>query len=552
MATTRIDPLAQSFILDSTNFPNGAFLSSINLFFRSKPSTNIPVKLFLIPTQNGFPYGNSLNYSFVSLTPDLVNTSESPNYKDSTTYTNFKFSAPVYVNPDVLYAMVIQSESSDYVLWCASQSDNALPSSAKENPTDANPSNPTKIVTSPSVGSLFESQNALTWAPDLTRDLMFTINRCVFNTSANPNLSFVVPAGLPKRKYVDWPQSVTKNFTYDAFNVSVTDFIPPSTSLNYSYTSTLNSTGLADGPYTLIPGKFGTPLPDNKYLDDNKGQRVLQYTSNSSFILSASLVSSSDAVSPMISDDGTNLYTVRYRINNMSLSNSNISLLSGGGGYLSGASGTLTTPNISISAPDTSSGVQAFAAANVVNGNIVSIYITTAGSGYIKTPTLSILGTNTVQASAVVVGETSATGGNGSARYITKPTSLATGNDSGDLRVYMTAYRPVNTGIYVYYRIIAREDTQAIATSNWQLMTLINGGESKYSSNRNELIEFVAAPGINNVANNFVKYTSTTTSISYTRFYQYQIKIVLASSDSTFSPYLADMRVIALPSGNGL
>jgi hypothetical protein len=548
MATTRIDPLAQSFILDSTNFPNGAFLSSINLFFRSKPSTNIPVKLFLVATQNGFPYGNSLNYSSVSLTPDLVNISETPNYNDSTTYTNFKFSAPVYVNPDILYAMVIQSESSDYVLWVASQSDNALPSSAKDNPADANPTSPTKIVTSPSVGALFESQNALTWLPDMVQDLMFTINRCVFNTTSNPSLSFVVPAGLPKRKYVDWPQAVTKNFVYDAFNVSTTDFVPPGTSLSYTYTTTLNSGGTSDGPNVIIPGKFGTPLPDNKYLNDNKGQRVLQYNSNTSFVLAASLTSSSDAVSPVISDDGTNLYTVRYRLNNMSLANSNISIVSGGGGY---ANGTVT---VSISAPDISSGTQATATAttNGATGNITNIYITTAGSGYTKTPTISILGANTVQATAVVIGETSSSGGNGTARYITKPTALATGNESGDMRIYMTAYRPVNTGIYVYYRIIAREDTQQISTANWQLMTLINGGESKYSSSRNDLIEYVVAPGINNAANNFVKYTSTTTQISYTSFYQYQIKIVLASSDSTFAPYLADMRVIALPSGTGL
>jgi hypothetical protein len=546
MSTSRIDPLAQTFTLDSVNFPSGAFLSSINLFFRTKPSTNAPIELFLVQTQNGLPFGNSLNYSYVSLTPDQVVVSETPNYNDSTTYTKFTFSAPVYVNPDILYAMIIRSSSSDYTLWTASQSDNAIASTAKDSPTAADPSSPTKIVTAPSVGALFESQNAQTWSADLTRDLMFTINRCSFTISSTPTLSFVVPAGLPKKKILDDSRFITStDVAYDAFNVSTTDFTPPQTALNYQYTTTINSSGATDSAYSIIPGKYGTPLSDNKYLDDNKGQRVLKASSNSSYILSATMTSTNEAVSPVVSDDGVSLYTVKYRINNMSLSNNNISITTAGAGYSN------ATVAVSISAPDLSSGVQATAIANVVSGNIVNVYVTTAGSGYIKTPTVTITGANTSQAAVTIVGETSATGGNGLARYITKPVTLASGNDSGDMRVYFTAYRPVNTGIYVYYKITAREDTQDIALSDWQLMTIISG-DAKYSTNRNDIIEYVAAPGINNTANNSLKYTSKTTSVTYTNFYKYAIKIVLASSDSTFSPYLKDLRTIALPSGTGL
>jgi len=211
----------------------------------------------------------------------------------------------------------------------------------------------------------------------------------------------------------------------------------------------------------------------------------------------------------------------------------------------------LIYPNISVSAPTSTSGTQAYVSANVVSGNIVSVYVTTEGAGYITTPTISVIGTNTSAAQVVVTGETSAAGGNGWARYITRPITLGTNNYSGDLRVFFTAYRPVGTNIHVYYKMISRDDTQAIEEGNWQLMTLING-DSKYSISRNDIYEYEAAPGSGGAADNQVSYTSTKTGLSYTKFYQYMIKIVMTSNDPTFSPFLKDMRTLALPSGTGL
>ena len=144
-------------------------------------------------------------------------------------------------------------------------------------------------------------------------------------------------------------------------------------------------------------------------------------------------------------------------------------------------------------------GSGAVAVANVTaQGNIDSIFITTAGSGYATTPTITVLDASTrltgnANVVITIAGETSKSGGNGLAKYITKKVVLDEGFDSGDLRVYFTAYRPVNTNIYVYYKILSRTDTQLFDDGNWQLMTLINSGDSKFSQNRNNLYEYVAA-----------------------------------------------------------
>ncbi len=95
---------------------------------------------------------------------------------------------------------------------------------------------------------------------------------------------------------------------------------PPGTTLSYQYTTTLES-GSSDGPYNVVPGKYGTPKSEDVTLNDNKGSRVLNYTANDSFKLQVTLSTDNDAVSPVISEDGLNLWTIRYRINNMGISN---------------------------------------------------------------------------------------------------------------------------------------------------------------------------------------------------------------------------------------
>lgn len=559
MSTTIIDPVAQTFIIDGQNYPNGAFLSSICLFFRSKPTNNVPVQLSIAPTLNGYPTGTSLDYSVVSLSPTQVAAgtthTENPHYKNPNSWTKFTFPVPVYISPDTLYALIVKSSSSDYTLWTAAQNDTALLSTSVANYTDKAATTPTKISTSPYVGTFFESQNGQTWSADLAKDLMFVINRCKFDTSSSAVIPFVVPAGLPTRKSIEVSTATaTSNAIYDTLNLSTTELTPSGTSINYNYTTTLNETGASDGPYSVVPGKLGTPKSQDIYLNDNKGPRVLNHSANDSFKLEATLSTTSDKVSPILSDDGLNLYTVRYRINNLGLANDNIILISGGEGYLpgiSGSNGTIYYPDIRVSEPDQYDGTPAEVEATVVSGNITSIYVTNAGSGYTSTPTISIYGSNTTMASAQVNGETSVSGGNGLSRYITMPVTLSEGSDSGDLRVFFTAYRPPNTGVHVYYKVVARDDTQKIEDGDWKLMTLVSG-QNRYSTSMNDIFEYEAAPGELNIADNQIEYTSKTTGFSYTSFYRFMIKIVLSAQDSTFSPFLKDMRTIALPSGTGL
>ena len=553
------DPVAQTFIVDATNYPNGIFLSSARVFFASKPATDSsPVKFSIVGTLNGYPNGNTLDNSIVVLPTNQIKVSSSPQYLDSSSYTEFAFQTPVYIKPNTFYSFILKSESNEYTVWTAANGDNALPSSVKNLVSDPYPSSITKISKAPYVGGLFISQNAQTWNADQNQAMMFTLERCKFDTTQTPSVRMVLPKKMPQRTLIAEQiayytnantivdtTGLTSNedMLVDAFNVTTTDFVPSSTDVSYTYDATLQN-GTNTVETNINPGKYGTTMFDHIYLNDNKGERVLQANSETSFSLYASLYSVDDAVSPVLSDAGTTMFAIQYDINNCPLSNSLISIISGGTGY------NANTTSVTISSPTGKDSEQAYASP-VFTGNVVSgITITTPGAGYIETPTITIVDANNTPgtgAVAVMSGETSSQGGPAATKYITKKVVLEAGFDSGDLNVYLGAYRPVGTDISVYYKLLSRNDTQNFDDGYWQLMTKTNTCDTLYSITRDDVHEYTFAPGTSGRDQGFASYLSNSGQTYYS-FSQFALKIVLTTTDKTVVPYLSDMRCIALPS----
>lgn len=549
-----VDPVCQSFIVYSNEAPNGAFVKSVKLFFKTKPvSHNAPVTVAILETINGYPSGDFLPHSTVVMNTDEIKVSESPSMDDESTWTEFEFPVPVYIRPETMYALLVRTSSNEYFIWTAELGEYALSSTAGGLTNY-------KIAQTPYVGELFLSQNTITWAADQNKDLMFQLTRCDFDTTKNPSIDFVVPQKLPQRHLVDnsisynedantvseFGASYTTNQDrlISAFNVTASDLTFDVAPIKYTYKATINSPRETEiFPHPITPGKYGTATYDDIYLDDGKGERILVANSANSFVLTATLSSRDKLISPVISESGTTLYGVRWAINDLGLANNNFIVIDGGTGYSNSSVITITrTSNTTGETAIVSPVVKA-------NGEIEKINVIYPGSGYASTPTLTIDDPNRTgnsNAEIIIAGETSSRGGNALLRYVTKPVTLAPGFDAGDLRVYFTAYRPVNSDIFVYYKIVDRNDLQQFVDSDWQLMTLISG-DSLYSSTRTDVREFVAAPGRDNTADNKVSYVSKSSGETYINFYQFAIKIVLASPDSTRVPYLIDLRAIALP-----
>lgn len=630
------EPLAQTFIIERNLYPNGAFLKNISLFFRTK-SYDTGINIYLVETLNGFPTTEVIENSKVYLSPFQVKVSERPHILDETTKTTFEFIRPIYIKPDTLYAVVIKTSSIDYTCWIASQNDFALASTSKQLPTDTDPEITAKLSANPYIGTLFVSQNAITWTPEQTKSLMFNIDACKFNTASTPSLDFVVkkyalskPSGDFDLAYYEANTSVIANtqhcvistrtdIEYDMFNVSTTDFIPTKTKIAYSYDTTIKSTRTLTGnKQAITPGRYGTPSKD-EFLIDGKGERIIASDSDTSFILTTQLFSSDQWVSPVIFGGGVSLFTTKWLINDLGIYDYTINVVNGGknysntntgvtiqstDGFGTGATGTVTVDDsgtiqyITITTNGTNYATRpkiildTIATANTTTDSNVMIFNTTNGSisngsiwvgqtisnsnsqfsttvisannsnGYVVIAN-SIFNTATNQlyyisgepiqndgTPAIIVNcETCPNNGNGLAKYITKKVIL--NDEAGDLRVYYTAYKPLNSEIYVYYKLLSGNDNQKFEDGYWQLMTTVSSAANRYSSTRDDIIEFVAAPGKNNVANNTVSYLSLN-EITYTTFNQFAIKIVMATTDSTHTPYLRDIRAIALPPATGM
>jgi hypothetical protein len=499
------DPLAQSFLISPAQYSQGMFIEKVRVCFKTKHDT-APVTMQLRPMVNGYPSSTVIYpYGTVTLTPDKVKISDSPDLDDASKFTDFIFDTPVYMQPGE-HSFVLVSNSNGYEVFVGEVGKTDLVTSLQ-------------ISEQPYGGSLFKSQNASTWTPDENMDMMFRIFRKDFNTSSS-TLQFLV----------DKPSS---NVPYDLLNLTTSEIALANTSVVYSFQSE-KSTGGITNYYNINSG-------ENYEMYDADGRRVLNPTTgNTTLILKATMITSNPHVSPTIDTTRFGGLFVENIINDLPLLNTGFTISTLGSGYTGNA-------NVSISGGG-GSGANAFAVVNVTTGNVTSIVLDAGGSGYTTSPTITIGAPpfpagNTTSVS-VYNGEDKKSGGNAATRYMTRRVTLADGFDSGDLRVYLTGYKPSGSNIRVYYKLLSGSDTENFDTKNYQLMTEI-GNPNFVSLSGNDYRELLFAPGISGVANNSVTYT--TDSSTFNTFKTFSIKVVMTGTDTVDVPKVRDLRAIALP-----
>jgi hypothetical protein len=501
------DPLAQTFLVSPNNFESGIFIDRVRLCFKSKDPI-IPVTVQLRPTENGYP-SSSVVFPFgtVSLTPDKVNITDSPNLDDPTKYTDFVFESPVFVQPGE-YSFVVLANSNKYEVYAAEIGKRDIVTNQL-------------ISEQPYGGSLFLSQNGSTWTADQNTDMMFRLFRRNFDTSLVEVEFRVEPP----------PEDVK----YDVIHPITNQIAVEGTGITYGFVSEKETGGLTDT-------KPLTPL-QNYEMNDGDGRRILNTaTGNSTFVVKTVMATRDPAVSPVLDTSRFGFIAIENLINDLPLLENDFVIENPGTGY---------TGNVGITISDpTDRGVRANAFAEVVDGSVVSVKITQGGSGYTTSPIITVdeppVPSGNTTAIITYNGEDKKSGGNSVARYISRRVNLADGFDSGDLRVYITAYRPAGSRIAVYYKILSQSDTGRFEDKDYQLMTQLDNLNFT-SSSEGDYRELTFAPGVNGIPDNTVSYESD--GVTYTSFRSFAIKIVLAGNDPTDVPKVRDFRAIALPAG---
>ena len=102
----------------------------------------------------------------------------------------------------------------------------------------------------------------------------------------------------------------------------------------------------------------------------------------------------------------------------------------------------------------------------------------------------------------------------------------------------MNAYKPVDTGIEVYYKVKSDEDPEDFDLKGYTLMSQ-ETASTVYSLNEEDTREFTFK-----TTNDSAEYTSGGT--TFDRFKTFAIKIVLTSKDAAVVPKVRDMRAVAL------
>ena len=201
-----VDPLAQSFF--TYGVQGGCFITSIDIYFREydpynditleiremingQPSKNL-VCTHAISTISGSEFANpsaalktlteSQGHPFV----DGVSNYHYPCITgDSSLPTTFTFLKPVYLSENRDYCFVLLSASNAYIVYTSEMGQKAF-----ERAADA-----PAINEQPFIGSLFKSENNVTWTANQTEDVKFTIRQAKFkNLSATLDYNLYAPA----------------------------------------------------------------------------------------------------------------------------------------------------------------------------------------------------------------------------------------------------------------------------------------------------------------------------------------------------------------------
>ena len=159
------DPLAQSFF--TYGVAGGVFITAIEVFFKTKDTT-LPVRLDVREMVNGYPK------SLVSEDTDYIivkPASEINVQANASVGTRFEFPHPVFLESNKDYCFVLASNSSVYTVWTAKMGERA---------TETN----NTIYEQPYIGSLFKSENNITWITEPSEDLKFKIYKANFSTNS--------------------------------------------------------------------------------------------------------------------------------------------------------------------------------------------------------------------------------------------------------------------------------------------------------------------------------------------------------------------------------
>lgn len=175
--TMYFEPIAQSLTINTGGSEAGIYATSLDIFFKQKPTANtvglnnpIPgITVYLCEMLNGYPNGNAiLPFSTTHLEASQVNISN-----DSSIPTTFTFESPVFMNNNKEYAFIVRPDGNnqDYYVWSANLGDKDVFTGSQ-------------VTSQPVTGTAFYGATMTQWVALPTEYIKFNLRRAKFSNNA--------------------------------------------------------------------------------------------------------------------------------------------------------------------------------------------------------------------------------------------------------------------------------------------------------------------------------------------------------------------------------
>ena len=520
-----VDPIAQTFLVKEVT---GVFITSVDVYFATKSAT-APVFVELRPTVNGVPSSSKilatkkLSSSQVNLVPAGSNNKQM--LQNATTFT---FDAPVFVAGGE-YALVLKpgNNDPDYNVYVATVGERQLNS------------NEAFISQQATLGGFFKSQNAKLWEPSSGQDLSYRINVAKFVQSGNVILenANITPVALSKDPLVVDSGSNIVRVMFKGHGLrdgdktwirgidSATDFGNGLTGVDVNGVRTVvkydNSgyTYLASSSATSRKWFGGSSVTSQRNLNfevlrpeiDIKQPGETNYTMSIKTTSQSALAGSQtrfvkDASYTIIENKKNNLFNNPRAIYNRRTEDLT------GAGKLSGERSTTVQLTLKTTNQYLSPVIDLQRAKLNTVHNLISKQDSAATDGF-NVP-LSF------------VGENNPLYGTESAKHITSVTTLT--EEAVGLKVLVAANRPPEADFQVYWKVAGAGDD--IRRASW---TLVNS-------------ETTLPPDTNKNVFREYRYLVGGDGGTMAPFTQFQVKIVMRSTNSAQVPTFRDLRIISL------
>lgn len=494
------DPIAQTFrvLPDYCAGADGCYITSVDLFFYQKDPT-FGISVDIRPTEQGAPTRTILSGSKVNLDTAFINVSD-----DASAVTKVVFKTPVYVKAGRQYAVCISPHgaSPNYRIWTAKQFREDISTGV------------TVAQNAWGDGAFFTSVSGA-WLPKADTDLKFRLYRAQFSlgspgtvTMVNEDYEFLTVSTTsgtftPNEEIYKQPSSFATG------NVQLTVGNSIVTGIGTTFTS------FTEGQSIVVRNQANTSQADVLTIKSITNDTVLTtveapkigFTAGKAAVVPTGIVQKYvTATSELILTNSTATNTSnRFEVGDVVVGTDSLAIAT-----ITGVDNKIVSyyqPHIYKTEP-AATRVETSAkwtdAANAINTSTKSIIYglnnkvsnfeaaiysksneansTSITKSLVVTSTLKTNNPSTAPAldaeissvyafknhiSANNTNEKLAQVGSANSKYISKLVTLSPGIEADDLEVYLTAYRPANTDIEVYARIINDADADAPNERQW-------------------------------------------------------------------------------------